>query len=134
MPRQGNNINQLNECMVALPQARWKTRGAGLARFRAKQTIDEENANENYNVNVDDDVVDDGYNWSGKRNLNTAPRVGAQNIGFYSNASAHDDDTDSQYTGSVFERVYTEDPNPISAGANTGTPQGPGIGTIERSE
>lgn len=123
---EGNNINQLNECMVALPQARWKTRAAGLARFRAKQTIDEENASENYNVNVDDDVVDDGYNWSGKRNLNTAPRVGAQNIGFYSNASAHDDDTDSQYAGSVIGKsLYGGSKSDIS-GSEYGDASGPG--------
>ena len=123
---EGNNINQLNECMVALPQARWKSRSAGLARFVAKETIHEDAG---YNNNGTHDGVDDysgdgGYNWSGKRNLTTAPRVGAQNLGF--SGSIRDDETDSQYTGSVFgESLYGGSKSDIS-GSEYGDAAGPG--------
>ena len=78
---EGNNINQLNECMVALPQSRWKAK-AGLARFVAKETIHEETTTSGENYNSDNYIADNdyggdgGYNWSGKRNLTTAPQVG----------------------------------------------------------
>jgi len=123
---EGNNINQLNECMVALPQARWKSRSAGLARFVAKENIHEDAG---YNNNGTHDGVDDysgdgGYNWSGKRNLTTAPRVGAQNLGF--SGSIRDDETDSQYSGSVFgESLYGGSKSDIS-GSEYGDAAGPG--------
>lgn len=129
---EGNNINQLNECMVALPQSRWKAK-AGLARFVAKETIHEETTTSGENYNSDNYIADNdyggdgGYNWSGKRNLTTAPRVGAQNIGF-ANSAARDDDTDSQYTGSVFgESLYGGSKSEISGSEYGDAAPGPGF-------
>ena len=129
---EGNNINQLNECMVALPQSRWKAK-AGLARFVAKETIHEETTTSGENYNSDNYIADNdyggdgGYNWSGKRNLTTAPRVGAQNIGF-ANSAQRDDDTDSQYTGSVFgESLYGGSKSEISGSEYGDAAPGPGF-------
>ena len=130
---EGNNINQLNECMVALPQSRWKAK-AGLARFVAKETIHEEATTSGENYNSDNYIADNdyggdgGYNWSGKRNLTTAPRVGAQNIGFANSAAQRDDDTDSQYTGSVFgESLYGGSKSEISGSEYGDAAPGPGF-------
>ena len=130
---EGNNINQLNECMVALPQSRWKAK-AGLARFVAKETIHEETTTSGENYNSDNYIADNdyggdgGYNWSGKRNLTTAPRVGAQNIGFANSAAQRDDDTDSQYTGSVFgESLYGGSKSEISGSEYGDAAPGPGF-------
>ena len=130
---EGNNINQLNECMVALPQSRWKAK-AGLARFIAKETIHEETTTSGENYNSDNYIADNdyggdgGYNWSGKRNLTTAPRVGAQNIGFANSAAQRDDDTDSQYTGSVFgESLYGGSKSEISGSEYGDAAPGPGF-------
>jgi regulator of nonsense transcripts 1 len=119
---EGNNINALVECMVALPQPRWKSRAAGLSRFVAKETIHEDSEyNNNNNTNNNDGEVNlGGGDFFGKK-IPPAPRMGHEALDFAHHHINRDDDvnsiiSDGGITGSVFgESLYGDSKSEVGS-------------------